>query len=78
MKTLQQAYQEFNYDHYLAEQLVGTSQAVNAYVECCGRYLGLNKTALIWEGKMANLHSGHLNSWQTLLENWPTTLLRVA
>ena len=51
MKTLEQAYQEFNYDHYLAEQLVGTSQAVNAYVECCERYLGLNKTALIWEGK---------------------------
>ncbi|MGE8561030.1 MAG: AMP-binding protein, partial [Acinetobacter sp.] len=51
MKTLQQAYQEFNFDHYLAEQLVGTSQAVNAYVECCERYLGVNKTALIWEGK---------------------------
>ncbi|NNH78010.1 AMP-binding protein [Acinetobacter sp. ANC 5380] len=51
MKTLQQAYQEFNFDDFLAEQLVGTSQAVNAYVECCERYLGSNKTALIWEGK---------------------------
>ena len=51
MKTLQQAYQDFNFDHYLAEQLVGTSQAVNAYVECCERYLGANKIALIWEGK---------------------------
>ncbi|MCG2608333.1 AMP-binding protein [Acinetobacter sp. SM34] len=51
MKTLQQAHQEFNFDNFLAEQLVGTSQAVNAYIECCERYLGLNKTALIWEGK---------------------------
>lgn len=51
MKTLEQAYQEFNFDDFLAEQLVGTSQSVNAYVECCERYLGLNKTALIWEGK---------------------------
>ena len=51
MKTLEQAYQEFNFDDFLAEQLVGTAESVNAYVECCGRYLGLNKTALIWEGK---------------------------
>ncbi|WP_180082589.1 AMP-binding protein [Acinetobacter sp. YH12201] len=51
MKTLQQAYQEFNFDDFLAEQLVGTAESVNAYVECCERYLGLNKTALIWEGK---------------------------
>lgn len=51
MKTLQQAYQEFNFDDFLAEQLVGTAESVNAYVECCDRYLGLNKTALIWEGK---------------------------
>ena len=51
MKTLEQAYQEFNFDDFLAEQLVGTSQSVNAYVECCERYLGSNKTALIWECK---------------------------
>lgn len=51
MKTLEQAYQEFNFDDFLAEQLVGTAESVNAYIECCGRYLGLNKTALIWEGK---------------------------
>ncbi|WP_291354807.1 AMP-binding protein [Acinetobacter sp. UBA3106] len=51
MKTLEQAYQEFNFDDFLAEQLVGTADSVNAYVECCERYLGLNKTALIWEGK---------------------------
>ncbi|NNH01656.1 AMP-binding protein [Acinetobacter sp. ANC 5414] len=51
MKTLEQAYQEFNFDDFLAEQLVGTAGSVNAYVECCERYLGLNKTALIWEGK---------------------------
>ncbi|OAL79097.1 AMP-binding protein [Acinetobacter sp. SFB] len=50
MKTLEQAYQEFNFDSFLAEQLVGTAESVNAYVECCERYLGLNKTALIWEG----------------------------
>ena len=51
MKTLEQAYQEFNFDQFLAEQLVGTPQAINAYVECCERYLGSNKIALIWEGK---------------------------
>lgn len=51
MKTLEQAYQEFNFDQFLAEQLVGTPQAINAYVECCERHLGSNKIALIWEGK---------------------------
>ncbi|WP_425918442.1 AMP-binding protein [Acinetobacter sp. TSRC1-2] len=51
MKTLQQAYQEFNFDDFLAQQLIGTAESVNAYVECCERYLGSNKTALIWEGK---------------------------
>ena len=51
MKTLEQAYQEFNFDQFLAEHLVGTPQAINAYVECCERHLGSNKIALIWEGK---------------------------
>ena len=51
MKTLEQAYQEFNFDQFLAEQLVGIPQAINAYVECCERHLGSNKIALIWEGK---------------------------
>ncbi|CAB1221283.1 AMP-binding protein [Acinetobacter bouvetii] len=58
MKTLQQAYQEFNFDDFLAQQLVGTAESVNAYVECCERYLGLNKTALIWEGK-----NGESSEW---------------
>ena len=51
MKTLQQAHQEFDFEKFLSEQLVGSSGAVNAYVECCQRYVGLNKTALIWQGK---------------------------
>lgn len=51
MKTLEQAHQEFNYEALITEQLVGTAKASNAYVECCERYLGLNKIALIWEGK---------------------------
>ena len=51
MKTLQQAYQDFDYEKLLDEQLVGHPNAINAYEECCGRYVGLNKTALIWEGK---------------------------
>ena len=51
MKTLEQAHQEFDYEQLIAEQLVGTPQAINAYVECCARYIGLNKTALIWQGK---------------------------
>jgi len=51
MKTLEQAYQEFNYEKLISEQLVGTPQSINAYVECCERFLGLNRVALIWEGK---------------------------
>ena len=51
MKTLEQAHQEFNYDQLIQEQLVGQPNAVNAYIECCQRYVGLQKTALIWEGK---------------------------
>ncbi|UIP96168.1 AMP-binding protein [Acinetobacter johnsonii] len=51
MKTLEQAHQEFNYDQLIQEQLVGQPNAVNAYIECCQRYVGLQKIALIWEGK---------------------------
>lgn len=51
MKTLEQAHQEFNFNDFLQQQLVGTSHSVNAYVECCERYLGSHKTALIWEGR---------------------------
>ena len=51
MKTLQQAHQEFDFEKFLSEQLVGSSGAVNAYVECCQRYVGLNKTALILQGR---------------------------
>ena len=51
MKTLEQAYQDFNYEELIEQQLVGNPQSINAYIECCGRYVGLNKTALIWEGK---------------------------
>ncbi|OTG83044.1 AMP-binding protein [Acinetobacter sp. ANC 4648] len=58
MKTLEQAYQEFNYDALIHQQLAGTPQAINAYVECCGRHLGANKIALIWEGK-----NGEAEQW---------------
>ena len=51
MKTLEQAYQAFDYEKLINEQLVGNPQSINAYVECCQRFMGLNKTALIWEGK---------------------------
>ena len=51
MKTLEQAHQEFNYDQLIQEHLVGQPNAVNAYIEGCQRYVGLQKTALIWEGK---------------------------
>ncbi|TCM61440.1 acetyl-CoA synthetase [Acinetobacter calcoaceticus] len=51
MKTLEQAYQEFNYQHSIDRLLIGNAQSINAYVECCARYLGSNQTALYWEGK---------------------------
>ncbi|UIZ94399.1 AMP-binding protein [Acinetobacter johnsonii] len=51
MKTLEQAHQEFNYDQLIQEQLVGQPNAINAYIECCQRYIEQQKTALIWEGK---------------------------
>ncbi|MFW1857206.1 AMP-binding protein [Acinetobacter defluvii] len=53
MKTLEQAHQEFDFEKLIAEQLVGTVDAINAYNECCGRYVGQNKVALIWQGKNA-------------------------
>lgn len=53
MKTLEQAHQEFDFEKLIAEQLVGTADAINAYNECCGRYVGQNKVALIWQGKNA-------------------------
>lgn len=58
MKTLEQAYRDFNYEQQIAEQLIGSAAQINAYTECCGRYLGQNKTALIWEGK-----NGESESW---------------
>ncbi len=51
MKTLDQAYLDFNFEKMVQEQLVGTAKAINAYDECCGRYVGENRSALIWEGK---------------------------
>ncbi len=53
MKTLEQAYQEFDYEQLIETQLFGNPQSINAYEECCGRYVGLNKVALIWQGKNA-------------------------
>ncbi len=51
MKTLAQAYREFDFDTMVQQYLAGTTDALNAYTECCGRYLGQNRIALIWEGK---------------------------
>ncbi|MHA3892864.1 AMP-binding protein [Acinetobacter sp. GXMZU3951] len=58
MKTLVQAHEEFNLEQAIQEQLLGHPQAINAYVECCERYLGQHKTALLWEGKQ-----GESQSW---------------
>ena len=58
MKTLEQAYQEFDYEKLINEQLVGNPQSINAYIECCERFVGLNKVALIWEGK-----NGESSQW---------------
>ena len=51
MKTLQDAYQAFDLERLIQTELVGTPTAINAYEECCGRYIGAQQTALIWEGK---------------------------
>ncbi|RZG66654.1 AMP-binding protein [Acinetobacter bouvetii] len=51
MKTLEQAYLDFDFEKLMTAQLAGSAQRMNAYVECCQRYVGQQKTALIWEGK---------------------------
>ncbi|RZG82425.1 AMP-binding protein [Acinetobacter sp. WCHAc060033] len=58
MKTLEQAYQEFDYEQLIETQLFGNPQSINAYEECCERYIGLNKVALIWQGK-----NGESSQW---------------
>ena len=58
MQTLAQAYQEFNLDNAIQHQLQGHAHALNAYEECCGRYVGQYKTALIWQGK-----NGEQQTW---------------
>lgn len=50
MQTLEQAYQAFDLNQLIEQQLIGHPQSINAYEECCGRYVGQNKIALIWEG----------------------------
>ena len=51
MKTLAQAYQEFDIEQMIQQELVGTSERINAYVECCERYVGTDRVALLWESK---------------------------
>lgn len=58
MKTLNQAHQDFNFDALTGEQLRGSAQAINAYVECCQRHAGQHQTALLWEGK-----NGESSQW---------------
>ena len=52
MMILEQAYREFDFEQTVQQHLVGTPDALNAYTECCGRYVGENRTALIWEAKI--------------------------
>ena len=51
MQTLAQAQQQFDLKNYIQSQLHGTANALNAYTECCGRHVGQNKVALIWQAK---------------------------
>ncbi len=51
MKTLEQAHQDFDYEALISKSLVGKPQALNAYIECCERYVGSDKVALIWQAK---------------------------
>ncbi|WP_174492972.1 AMP-binding protein [Acinetobacter sp. Marseille-Q1623] len=51
MKTLERAHQDFDYEALISKSLVGTPQALNAYIECCERYVGSDKVALIWQAK---------------------------
>ncbi|MDM1763715.1 MULTISPECIES: AMP-binding protein [unclassified Acinetobacter] len=51
MKTLEQAHQDFDYEALISKSLVGTAQVLNAYIECCERYVGSDKVALIWQAK---------------------------
>ncbi|OAL77052.1 MULTISPECIES: AMP-binding protein [unclassified Acinetobacter] len=77
MKTLEQAYADFNFENMVQEHLVGSTENINAYTECCGRYLGQNRTALIWQGKNGNAQqwtfeqlaeaSGQLAHYMTVL-----------
>ena len=78
MKTLQEAYQQFDIEQLIQTQLAGTPTALNAYEECCGRYTGTQQTALIWEANTVKLHRGHLINWQKHLENWQIILLNWA
>jgi acetyl-CoA synthetase len=41
---------QFNYDDFIAKHLHGTTAAINAYQECCGRYAHTDRIALYWEG----------------------------
>lgn len=74
MKTLTEAYQQFDLAKLIEEQLVGHPQAINAYVECCERYVGKNKTALIWEGKTGRQSTIRSNNLLNFLENLLTSL----
>lgn len=57
MKSLEQAYQKFTLEHCI-QQLTGTTDCINAYVECCQPYLGQNKIALCYENQQ-----GELQQW---------------
>ena len=58
MKTLEHAYQDFDFEKLIDEQLIGSAQQINAYIECCQRYIGQQKIALHWEGKQ-----GESSTW---------------
>lgn len=74
MKTLAEAYQQFDLTRLIEEQLVGHPQAINAYVECCERYVGNIKQRLSGKGKTDRQSTIRSNNLLNFLENLLTSL----
>ncbi len=75
MKTLAEAYQQFDLTRLIEEQLVGHPQAINAYVECCERYGRKNiKQRLSGKGKTDRQSTIRSNNLLNFLENLLTSL----
>ncbi|EJP42939.1 hypothetical protein ACIN5032_2223 [Acinetobacter baumannii OIFC032] len=74
MKTLAEAYQQFDLTRLIEEQLVGHPQAINAYVECCERYVGKIKQRLSGKEKTGRQSTIRSNNLLNFLENLLTSL----